>query len=1027
MTAIDTYRTALFGSPPSPTHTPSREGSLAAFTELQQELLNSISSVALGNMVSVAYETRAELEADLAHDANATGLVYADPNPANIDFYTKVGASGTGSWTLTSIIHDLIAALTQGYVDDAEAAATSATASAAYFSEALGPLYKLIALEDAEVFSRGSYTVSGTSINSGLKGWRSPFKHDGSVFNVIELTLKASAENTRALITILDSSKVEITRGYAVVGTNPTVCRVVLNKMVRTLAADAIAYVGYEPADSGGVLGYPGGGAYDGSDADPNTYREQYLNGSNVWTNASPIGSYRTNFRLMNYTNKIQAGSFNQLWELVTTGLVTVYSLPGYSGFDSTYSADGVGTSMPAQAFDIDFNVVAVYGGCNGPGVMRGYLVDSATAADHIPSSADTLLFEHDINWSLDVQLRTELLDEVHTVPAGKRLDVLWVCESATDVVVARWSTNDDGNLPRFRFCLTGVGDETGIWGNTWNQGGSGFWTVPPTLKISNDGTVVETVVPQFTVPAIIDTMVGKQINLYHDGIVSADSDGLEGLEGYSVSIVGPKGKNKQRCWQYTPLVGDIGTHAFTAKLFDSAGALVSTKTFSVRVNAAAPKGVAKNILIVADSLGAGSVIPLTVLENFTALGAVIPTFVGTQRAQSVVAASVAGLGVGAVYTESGHSYDVRAIEGNTVFLGGGDEVALPTSGTLTKSSGSGPGTLTYTTGKSVLHLGLGGKSFAYFAGSGGISYRLTVSGVTSVSVGAVYSIGVVNYTVTEVNISGGAGNILVTGASAPASSGTATRVSGSGDTTVNYSAMTVVPGNPLWNPTTEELDFDYFCTENGVTGDIAGLLVDLGINDNFGESVVTTASINEDIGYAQDIADAALAHNASCKTIFGLTALCGNTADGFAANYGASYSRDVYEQNIFAFRKGFINAFDSGAYHANVFIGAAGLVMDRFFGYNRVWEPISSRVYFTDAANTATQLADLTPVDGSIFRCTDSSIYIVKVGSSTRGFYRQADERDGFQKVHDNAVHPGVLGGRQRGDQHTVELIAVL
>jgi hypothetical protein len=65
--------------------------------------------------------------------------------------------------------------------------------------------------------------------------------------------------------------------------------------------------------------------------------------------------------------------------------------------------------------------------------------------------------------------------------------------------------------------------------------------------------------------------------------------------------------------------------------------------------------------------------------------------------------------------------------------------------------------------------------------------------------------------------------------------------------------------------------------------------------------------------------------------------------------------------------------------------------------------------------------------VDGSIFRCTDSSIYIVKVGSSTRGFYRQADERDGFQKVHDNAVHPGVLGGRQRGDQHTVELIAVL
>ncbi|MEC9246268.1 MAG: BNR-4 repeat-containing protein [Pseudomonadota bacterium] len=44
------------------------------------------------------YGTKAELDADLAHDEHTGAWVVADPDPANNGIYEKVGAAGTGSW-----------------------------------------------------------------------------------------------------------------------------------------------------------------------------------------------------------------------------------------------------------------------------------------------------------------------------------------------------------------------------------------------------------------------------------------------------------------------------------------------------------------------------------------------------------------------------------------------------------------------------------------------------------------------------------------------------------------------------------------------------------------------------------------------------------------------------------------------------------------------------------------------------------------------------------------------------------------
>jgi hypothetical protein len=69
----------------------------------------ALGAVSLGS-VDVIKDTRANLNSDLAYAADSVGLVYGDATGANNDLYIKVGASGSGSWTLTTILHDALAA-----------------------------------------------------------------------------------------------------------------------------------------------------------------------------------------------------------------------------------------------------------------------------------------------------------------------------------------------------------------------------------------------------------------------------------------------------------------------------------------------------------------------------------------------------------------------------------------------------------------------------------------------------------------------------------------------------------------------------------------------------------------------------------------------------------------------------------------------------------------------------------------------------------------------------------------------------
>ena len=68
----------------------------------------ALGAIGLSGLVATTKVTRAALDSDLSYAAGATALVYGDPVDANNDLYVKSGAAGAGSWSPTTIIHDIL-------------------------------------------------------------------------------------------------------------------------------------------------------------------------------------------------------------------------------------------------------------------------------------------------------------------------------------------------------------------------------------------------------------------------------------------------------------------------------------------------------------------------------------------------------------------------------------------------------------------------------------------------------------------------------------------------------------------------------------------------------------------------------------------------------------------------------------------------------------------------------------------------------------------------------------------------------
>ncbi len=137
-------------------------------------------------------------------------------------------------------------------------------------------------------------------------------------------------------------------------------------------------------------------------------------------------------------------------------------------------------------------------------------------------------------------------------------------------------------------------------------------------------------------------------------------------------------------------------------------------------------------------------------------------------------------------------------------------------------------------------HEGRGGWKFSQYAGDGGQStWQFSLSGLTeSPGIGSVYSDGKSEFTVSEINLSGGSGYVAVRrskGIDNPSVNGTLTKVSGNGDTLIPYANSVMTPANPFWNLSTKRLDFKKYLNDRGYSMTADDLItVHLGINDVF-------------------------------------------------------------------------------------------------------------------------------------------------------------------------------------------------
>ncbi|WP_286753862.1 MULTISPECIES: SGNH/GDSL hydrolase family protein [Sphingobacterium] len=198
-------------------------------------------------------------------------------------------------------------------------------------------------------------------------------------------------------------------------------------------------------------------------------------------------------------------------------------------------------------------------------------------------------------------------------------------------------------------------------------------------------------------------------------------------------------------------------------------------------------------------------------------------------------------------------------------------------------------------------HEGRGGWTHNDYYGPGRVLYVINVSGITTApSINSVYVQGGVNYTVIEVNMTGGTGYFSVQSAASNRpvdASGTLTKVSGAGDATIVYSSSSTTPTNPLYNPSTQKFDFSYYLPSTSQTMSAGDwVFFQLGINDMFGQDDLTAAATKAATMMTQlkEMIDSIHAYNANIRVGIIITFPPADQ-DAFAASYNLGQTSEKY------------------------------------------------------------------------------------------------------------------------------------
>lgn len=369
--------------------------------------------------------------------------------------------------------------------------------------------------------------------------------------------------------------------------------------------------------------------------------------------------------------------------------------------------------------------------------------------------------------------------------------------------------------------------------------------------------------------PAEIYTVEGKEMNAYVSNSI-VFPQGYR-LSNYDVDVTCAKGAQFAKYWRYTPVTGDGSTTATLSFALLYRGVQIASKSSTVKIAAAsAGSGVTRKLLMIGDSTTASGEVTGELVNLFTS-DAMHLTLIGTQ--------------------------------------------------------GTG----------SNKHEGRGGWTVNDYATAGRTFYRFNLTGVTTApGLGSVYSHNSSQYTVREVNMTGGTGYIScerTSGSTAALVSGTLTRLSGTGDTTLTFGSTSTVPGNPFWNAGTSLFDFSNYLTTNSFTmasGD--WVFVHLGINDVFSitDDTALVSTITTMLSQLDTIITNIRTAVSGIRIGIFLTIPPASNQDAFGYNYGNGQTRHRYIENNSVLVNNLIAHFDTaGNKNNNIYVVPVHLNID--------------------------------------------------------------------------------------------------
>ena len=333
------------------------------------------------------------------------------------------------------------------------------------------------------------------------------------------------------------------------------------------------------------------------------------------------------------------------------------------------------------------------------------------------------------------------------------------------------------------------------------------------------------------TLPSRIIAVVGDKLQIFFHNLLDISNPNI-----YDITAICSKGKSYPRYWDFTPTNEDIGKdYSLQIKVRNKANSVIALKETTISVvNKMTSPDYNKNVLCVGDSLTSGGQWVAELKRRLVETSGNNTPF------------SPTGLGLNNI------SFVGRKFKSNVNFEA------------------------------------TGGWKVVSYGSKGERAYRLEVVNVRQLNIGDTYtsSNGGV-FVLQEINVTEGVGNVRFTFNSAVPTiplSGTLTRTSGSGDTTIQYTSYVDEYFSPFFNVDTNKLDFKTYAND-WCDGDINTMIWLCGTNDIFSG---TDESIDSAISTYRNIISQYHIDFPNGKIIL-CSVPIGSLNGGFGANYGSS------------------------------------------------------------------------------------------------------------------------------------------